>query len=173
MLESNAESFGENRFQQENKTMSEALRKIGDLEGDERSLAGDSGALAQEMDEKLAKELAAEMDQFLAETREKLEKLRSRLGTPAPRELADDGAGRAEARPGERQQMRRLLPEREWGEVQEGGGAGGLQPAPAAQGAGREGAVEAPAVGAARRSSTSRWARPAASPRRSPRIWTS
>ena len=41
MLEGNAESFGENRFAQENKAVSEALRQIGELESDERMLAGD------------------------------------------------------------------------------------------------------------------------------------
>ena len=41
--------------------MAETMRKLGDLEGDERSVAGDIGALAQEMDEKLAPEMAAEM----------------------------------------------------------------------------------------------------------------
>ena len=117
MLENNAESFGESRFQQENKTMAEALRKLGDLEGDERSVAGDSGALAQEMDEKLAQEMAAEMDRFVAETREKLETLRSRLGTPAPRELGEDGSDELKRAQESTRQMRRLLPEREWGEV--------------------------------------------------------
>jgi DNA repair exonuclease SbcCD ATPase subunit len=117
MLENNAESFGESRFQQENKTMAEALRKLGDLEGDERSLAGDSNSLAQEMDEKLAKEMSAEMDRFVAETREKLETLRNRLGTPAPRELGEDGTDELKRAQESARQMRRLLPEREWGEV--------------------------------------------------------
>jgi hypothetical protein len=117
MLENNAESFGESRFQQENKTMAETMRKLGDLEGDERSVAGDSGALAQEMDEKMAQEMAAEMDKFVAETREKLETLRSRLGTPAPRELGEDGNDELKRAQESTRQMRRLLPEQEWGEV--------------------------------------------------------
>ena len=117
MLENNAESFGESRFQQENKTMAETMRKLGDLEGDERSVAGDSGALAQEMDEKLAQEMAAEMDKFVAETREKLETLRSRLGTPTPRELGEDGDDELKRAQESTRQMRRLLPEQEWGEV--------------------------------------------------------
>jgi hypothetical protein len=117
MLEGNSESFGENRFQQENKTMSEALRKIGDLEGDERSLAGDSNALAQELDDAMAKQMAAELDKFVSDTKEKLEKLRNRLGTPAPRDLGEDAGDELKRAQESARQLRRLLPEREWGEA--------------------------------------------------------
>jgi chemotaxis protein histidine kinase CheA len=93
------------------------MKKIGDLEGDERSLAGDSGQLAQEMDEALSKKMAAELDKFLAESKEKLERLREKLGASAPRELSEDSADELKRSQESAKQMRRLLPERDWGEA--------------------------------------------------------
>ncbi|HEY0714779.1 MAG TPA: hypothetical protein VGF45_19010, partial [Polyangia bacterium] len=117
MLGENAQEFGENRFPQENRAMSETLQKLGDLEGDERALAGDSSDLAKEVEERLEKERAAELDKFLNETREKLERLRNRLATPRPRDLNDDAADELMRAQESAKQMQRLLPEREWGEA--------------------------------------------------------
>jgi hypothetical protein len=117
MLGNNAQEFGENRFPQENRAMSETLKKLGDLEGDERSLAGDSAQLAQEVDKNLEKERAAELEKFLGETKEKLERLKSRLGTTPPRDLGDDSEDELKRAQESAQQMSRLLPEREWGEA--------------------------------------------------------
>jgi hypothetical protein len=117
MLEGNADSFGESRFQEENKALSETLKKIGDLEGDERSVAGDSSSLAQELEEALAKEMADEMNKAESATREKLERLRSRLSTMPPRDLGEDATDELKRAQESARQMRRLLPEREWGEA--------------------------------------------------------
>jgi predicted nucleic acid-binding Zn-ribbon protein len=117
MLDKNADDFGATRFQQENKALSDLLRKVGDLEGDERALAVDSGALAQEMDEELSKKMAAELEKFLQAAREKLDRLRSKLGTPTPRELNEDGQDELKRAQESARQLRRLLPEREWGEA--------------------------------------------------------
>ena len=117
MLGDNAEQFEQSRFPQENRAMAETLQKLGDLEGDERSLAGDSAALAQEIEEKLEQERAAELDQFLKETREKLDRLRNRLATPQPRDLDEDSEDEFKRAQESAKQMGRLLPEREWGEA--------------------------------------------------------
>jgi hypothetical protein len=117
MLGNNAQDFDESRFPQENKAMSEAMKKLGDLEGDERALAGDSNVLAEEVESALEKERAAELDKFLNETREKLDRLRSRLGTPKPRELDEDSEDELKRAQESAQQMGRLLPDREWGEA--------------------------------------------------------
>ena len=117
MLEGNADSFGESRFQEENKALSETLKKIGDLEGDERSVAGDSSQLAQELDDAMAKEMAEEMKKVEESTKEKLERLRSRLQSMPPRELSEDGGDELKRAQDSAKQMRRLLPEREWGEA--------------------------------------------------------
>ena len=87
--------------------------------GGRRALAGrrQRRAGAGDWTTKLAKEMAAEMDKFVAETREKLETLRSRLGTPTPRELGEDGDDELKRAQESAKQMRRLLPEREWGEA--------------------------------------------------------
>jgi hypothetical protein len=91
MLEGNAGEFGESRFQQENKAVSEALKQIGELESDERMLAGDSSGLAEETEQAAAKARAAEMERFLAEAREKAERLRRRLQKAPPEDLSEDG----------------------------------------------------------------------------------
>ncbi len=116
MLEGNSEAFGESRFAQENKAVSEALRQIGDLESDERMLAGDSSNLAEETEQQAAKARAAEMDKFLAEARDKAERLRRRLGKNPPDELSDDGQDELKRAQESAKQLRRLLGEREWGE---------------------------------------------------------
>jgi hypothetical protein len=116
MLEGNSEAFGENRFAQENKAMSEALRQIGDLESDERMLAGDSSSLAEETEQAAAKARAAELDKFLAEARDKAERLRRRLGKNPPEELSDDGQDELKRAQESAKQLRRLLGEHEWGE---------------------------------------------------------
>lgn len=117
MLGNNAQDFDQNRFPQEKGAMAETLKKIGDLEGDERSLAGDSGALAGEVESKLEKERAAELDKFLGETKEKIERLKRKLETPAPRDLGDDSDDELKRAQESAKQMGRLLPEREWGEA--------------------------------------------------------
>jgi hypothetical protein len=116
MLEGNAESFGENRFAQENKAVSEALKQIGELESDERMLAGDSANLAEETEQQAAKARAAEMDRFLAEARDKAEKLRRRLAKAPPEELSEDGQDELKRAQESARQLRRLLGEHEWGE---------------------------------------------------------
>ena len=117
MLGSNAQEFGESRFPQEHKAVSEAMKKLGDLEGDERALAGDSNVLAEEVEAALEKERAGELDKFLNETREKLDRLRSRLGTPRPKDLDEDSEDELKRAQESAQQMGRLLPDREWGEA--------------------------------------------------------
>ena len=116
MLEGNSEAFGENRFAQENKAMSEALKEIGELESDERMLAGDSSNLAEETEQAAAKARAAELDKFLAEARDKAERLRRRLGKSPPEELSDDGQDELKRAQESAKQLRRLLGEHEWGE---------------------------------------------------------
>ncbi len=117
MLGNNAQEFGENRFPQENKALSETMKKLGDLEGDERSLAADSAALAAETEAALEKERAAELDKFIEETKDKLERMRTRLAQQKPRELDDDSEDELKRAQESAEQMSRLLPEREWGEV--------------------------------------------------------
>jgi hypothetical protein len=116
MLEGNAESFGENRFAQENKAVSEALKQIGELESDERMLAGDSSTLAEETEQQAAKARAAELDRFLAEARDKAERLRRRLSKNPPEELSEDGQDELKRAQESAKQLRRLLGEHEWGE---------------------------------------------------------
>ena len=97
--------------------MSETLRQIGELEGDERTLAGDSTTLAEETEQAAAKDRAAELDKFLAEAREKTERLRRRLQKAAPDELSEDGNDELKRAQESAKQLRRLLGEREWGEA--------------------------------------------------------
>ena len=117
MLDGNADAFGETRFAQESKAMNETRRKIGDLEGDERALAADSNALAREVDKDMAKDMAEELDAFVAETREKLSQLKRRLGQAEPRELSEDGGDELKRARESAEQLERLLPDHEFGEA--------------------------------------------------------
>ena len=87
-LEKNADDFGGERFGQENPAMAEMMKKLGDLEGDQRAVAGDSQALARSGRE-MAKKRAAELDKAVAGAREKLEALRKKLAGATPRDLGE------------------------------------------------------------------------------------
>jgi hypothetical protein len=69
------------------------------------------------VEKNLEKERAAELEKFLGDTKDKLERLKSRLQTSPPRDLGDDGEDELKRAQESAQQMGRLLPEREWGEA--------------------------------------------------------
>lgn len=116
-LDKNADDFGGERFQQENRTASEMMKKLGDLEGDQRAVAGDSQSLAGEVDGEMAKRMKEQADELVARAKEKLEALRKKLAVAPPRdsgEAAEDELKRAQESV---KQLRRLIPAREFGEA--------------------------------------------------------
>lgn len=116
-LDQNASDFGQERFPQESRALADLMKKIGDLEGDQRSLAQDSQTLAKESDAETEKRLQSQMSEFQARAREKLEALQRKLAGAVPHEAGSHAASEVEkAREGTRQ-VRRLLPEKEWAEA--------------------------------------------------------
>lgn len=117
MLDKNAGDFGNERFAQENKAVAEAMKKLGDLEGDQRGVAGDSQKLAAEVDAEMTRRMEAQMKEFLAKAKEKLEAFRKKAAAPTPRELGEAGAEEQQRAQEAGKQLWRLLPAQEWAEA--------------------------------------------------------
>ncbi len=118
MLDKNAGDFGNARFPQETRAVAELARKLGDLEGDQRSLADDGRSLAKEVDAELARRMEAQQAELLAKAKQKLEQIQRKIAGGLPRELGSSaesvvGAARENVR-----QLRRLLPAKEWSEAE-------------------------------------------------------
>ena len=118
MLDKNAGDFGNSRFPQESRALAELSRKLGDLEGDQRSVAEDGRVLAKEVDTELGKRVEAQQAEFLAKAKQKLEQIQRKVAGNLPRELGSSaetavGSVRENVR-----QLRRQLPAKEWNEAQ-------------------------------------------------------
>jgi hypothetical protein len=118
LLDKNAGDFGNSRFPQESRALAELTRKLGDLEGDQRSLAGDGQTLAKEVDAELGRRVEAQQAEFLSKAKQKLEQIQRKIAGGSPRELGSSaetavGSVRENVR-----QLRRLLPAKEWSEAQ-------------------------------------------------------
>ena len=87
MLDKNAGDFGNARFPQESRALAELSRKLGDLEGDQRSLAEDGRSLAKEVDAELARRVEAQQAEFLAKAKQKLDQIQRKMAGGLPREL--------------------------------------------------------------------------------------
>jgi HAMP domain-containing protein len=116
-LGKNADDFGNERFAPENRAATELMKKLGDLEGDQRGVADDSHGLAGEVDSEASRRLKAQSDELAARVKEKVEALRRKLGAQPPRDLgevAEDELHRAQESV---RQMRRLMPAKDWAEA--------------------------------------------------------
>ncbi len=115
-LDGNARDFADQRFSPESAARAEMMKKLGELEGDERSLAQDGQALSGELDEAASSRLKDTAEAFIARLTEKIDRLRGKLGTAPPKEISDaaeDDLGRARD---STKLLRRLLSRKEWGE---------------------------------------------------------
>ncbi|HEY7370795.1 MAG TPA: DUF4175 family protein [Polyangia bacterium] len=116
MLDQNADGFGAERFPQENRVVADLMKKIGDIEGDERSLHKETQAAADRQEAEIEKRMRAQIDEFIKKEAEKVERLKQRLaGIPSGHEgsLAEElERARDSAR-----QVRRLLGERDLSEA--------------------------------------------------------
>jgi hypothetical protein len=117
MLDKNAGDFGSDRFPQESRVASDLMKKIGDLEGDQRGVAGDSQSLAGEVDSELTKRLKGQAEEIAQRAKEKVEALRKKLASQPPRELGEVGEDELRRAQEAVKQMKRLLPAKEWGEA--------------------------------------------------------
>jgi hypothetical protein len=119
MLDENAEGFGADRFPQENRVISELMKKIGELEGDERSLAGEAQALADKQQAETDKRLRNQLGEWMRKEREKVEALREKLDgvkTGDPESALSEEVARARE---SAKQLGRLLAERDLAEAKE------------------------------------------------------
>lgn len=79
MLDDSAEGFGRERFPQENRVVAELMKKVGDLEGDQRQLAGETQELADKQEAELERKLRGQLADWLRKQTEKVARLRSEL----------------------------------------------------------------------------------------------
>ena len=116
MLDQNADGFGAERFPQENRVVADLMKKIGDIEGDERALQKEAQAAADRQQAEMERRMRGQLDEFVKKEVDKVERLKQRLaGIPAGREgsLAEEiERARDSAR-----QVRRLLGERDLSEA--------------------------------------------------------
>lgn len=117
MLDRNAEEFGGERFPQENRMASEMMKKLSDLEGDQRSLAGDAQGLTKEVEEEMARRVEQQKEQALALARQKADQLRKKLGATPPRDLGEVGTDELKRAQESAKSLRRHLQAKDWGEA--------------------------------------------------------
>jgi hypothetical protein len=117
MLDENLEGFGAERFPQENRVVAEMMKKIGDLEGDERTLQRETQGLSEKQEAEIERRLKGQLDEFLKREDEKVERLRQRLAgvaTGDPESALSDDIERARE---SAKQMKRLLGEHDMAEA--------------------------------------------------------
>ncbi len=117
MLDGNADEFGAQRFGEESRMASELMKKVGDLEGDQRQVAGDSQSLAGEVDAEIVRRLQDRMARLLEQAQDKAERLGKKVGATPSRDVGpgvEEELGRARERA---KQIARLLPAGEWDEA--------------------------------------------------------
>jgi len=117
MLDQNLDGFGAERFPQENRVVADLMKKVGDIEGDERALEKETQGLAGKQEAEVEKRLAGQLEDFLKREDEKIGKLKQRLasvptGDPESALAEDIERARDSAK-----QMMRLLGERDLAEA--------------------------------------------------------
>jgi hypothetical protein len=164
MLDQNADGFGAERFPQENRVIADLMRKISDIEGDERALHRETQAAADRQQAEMERRMRAQIDDLIKREVDKVERLKQRLsGIPSGREgsLAEElERARDSAR-----QVRRLLGERDLNEAK--------MEAERAEGSLERAVEHLDEIAEARRARKPGSAKRARSPRRSPTIWPS
>jgi hypothetical protein len=117
MLDQNLDGFGAERFPQENRVVADLMKRIGDLEGDERSLHKETEALAEKQEAELQKRLKGQLEELMKREGDKIDRLKQRLaGVPTgnPESALSEEIERARE---SATQMRRLLSERDVAEA--------------------------------------------------------
>ena len=117
MLDQNLEGFGAERFPQENRVVAELMKKISDLEGDERTLQKETQALADRQEAEVERRLKGQMEDFLKRENEKVERLKSRLSGVATGDPESALAEEIERARDSAKQMKRLFAERDLAEA--------------------------------------------------------
>src|SRR5580692_7811109 len=117
MLDQNLDGFGAERFPQENRVVADLMKKIGDIEGDERALQKETQAISAKQEAEVERRLKGQMDELLKREGEKIDQLKQKLAsvpTGDPESALSEEIGRARD---SAKQMRRLLAERDLAEA--------------------------------------------------------
>ncbi len=117
MLDQNLDGFGAERFPQENRVVADLMKRIGDLEGDERALQKETQALSERQEAELQRRLKGQLDELMKREGEKIDRLKQRLAgvpTGSPESQLSEEIERARE---SATQMRRLLAERDVAEA--------------------------------------------------------
>ena len=117
MLDQNLDGFGAERFPQENRVVADLMKKIGDIEGDERALQKETQAIAEKQEAEVERRLKGQMDDFIKREQEKIDRLKQKLaGVPTgdPESALAEEIDRARE---SSKQLRRLLAERDLAEA--------------------------------------------------------
>jgi hypothetical protein len=117
MLDQNADGFGAERFPQENRVVAELMKKIGDVEGDERALQKETQAISEKQEAEVERRLKGQMDDLLKREGEKIDRLKQKLATVPtgdPESALSEEIDRARE---SAKQLRRLLTERDLAEA--------------------------------------------------------
>ena len=85
MLDQNADGFGAERFPQENRVVADLMKKIGDIEGDERALQKETQAAADRQQAEMERRMRGQIDDFI--------KTRGREGRAPQAEARRDPVG--------------------------------------------------------------------------------
>jgi hypothetical protein len=117
MLDQNADNFGAERFPQENRVVADLMKKISDIEGDERALHKETQAASDKQQAEMERRMRGQLDEFIKKEVDKVERLKQRLaGIPAGHPQGSLAEELERARESTRQ-MRRLLAERDLNEA--------------------------------------------------------
>jgi len=115
MLDQNSDGFGAERFPQENRVVADLMKKIGDIEGDERELQKETQGAADRQQAEMERRMRGQIDEFIKKENEKVERLKQRLaGIPGGQGSLSEEIERARD---STRQIRRLLGERDLSEA--------------------------------------------------------
>ena len=117
MLDQNLDGFGAERFPQENRVVADLMKKIGDIEGDERALQKETQAISEKQEAEVERRLKGQMDELLKREGDKIDRLKQKLAsvpTGDPESALSEEIDRARE---SAKQMRRLLAERDLAEA--------------------------------------------------------
>ena len=137
MLDQNADGFGAERFPQENRVVADLMKKIGDIEGDERALQKETQAAADKQQAEMERRMRGQIDELIKKRGGEGRAPQAAAGRHpvGTRGLAGRGArARARQRPADAAAARRARSRRGEG----GGGARGGQPGTRRRAPGRD-----------------------------------
>ena len=116
-LDQNLDGFGAERFPQENRVVADLMKKVGEIEGDERTLEKETQGLAEKQEAEVGKRLQGQLDEFLKREGEKIDKLKQRLSSVPTGDPESALAEDVERARDSAKQMMRLLSERDLAEA--------------------------------------------------------